>query len=103
VKAANLVLRFACEVAAIVGLVWWGWIWLGVLLGASFVAVWGAWIAPRAKRRLPDPMRLVLELVLFAVAAAAYAAAGNTAIAAVFAVCAVVTAALVRIWPEPIS
>ena len=102
-KAANLGLRFACEVAAVVALVWWGWIWLGILLGAALIAVWGAWIGPKSNRRLPDPFRVVLELVIFGLATAAYVALGQPVLAAVFAVCAVVTAALVRIWPEPIN
>lgn len=102
-KVANLALRFACEVAAAVALVWWGWLWLGILLGASFAAVWGAWIGPKSRRRLPDPHRFALELVLFGIATAAYVAVGAPVVAVVFAVCSVVTAALVRRWPEPIN
>jgi Protein of unknown function (DUF2568) len=103
VKNLNLAVRFACEIAAVVALVWWGWIWLGILLGASAIAVWAAWVAPRAQRRLPDPYRFVLELAIFALATVAFVDVGQTALAIVFAVVATVSAALVRVWPEPVS
>ena len=43
------------------------------------------------------------ELVVFAAATAAFVAVGQTAVAVVFAVLAVMTAALVRVWPEPVA
>jgi hypothetical protein len=91
--------RFACEIAAVVALVWWGWVWLGILLGASTIAVWGAWVAPKAQRRLPDPYRLVLELAIFALATIAFVNVGQTTLAIVFAVAAVATAGLSRRFP----
>ncbi len=39
----------------------------------------GRWIAPKARRRLRDPARLALELVLFALAAGALIGAGLAA------------------------
>ena len=44
-----------------------GWAsWLAAILLALAVAViWGLWIAPKAKSRLTDPGRLILEIVLF--------------------------------------
>jgi hypothetical protein len=44
-------------------------------------AVWGAWIAPRARRPLPDPARLALELVIFAAATASFLAVGQPVVA----------------------
>ena len=101
-KAANLTLRFACEIAAVVGLVWWGWPVVGIVLGIVVILYWGAFVAPKATRRLRDPLRLISELVIFAGATAAYIAAGQTVVGIVFAVAAVVTALLVRRWPEPV-
>jgi hypothetical protein len=101
VKNANLLLRFACEVAAVVGIVWWGWWWAGVVVGALVILLWGAFVAPRAAGRLPDPLRFGCELVIFAGATAAYVAVGRTVVAVVCAALALLTASLVRIWPEP--
>jgi hypothetical protein len=44
---------------------------LAILLPLAGAVVWGMRVAPRARRRLPDPSRLVLEIVLFVGAAAA--------------------------------
>jgi hypothetical protein len=93
--------RFACEIAAVVAVVWWGWPVLGVLAGAVVIALWGTWVAPKSKRRLSDPARIVLELVIFALAAAAFASVGQTLLAVVFAVAAVATAGLSRRFPAP--
>jgi hypothetical protein len=98
----NLTLRFACEIAAIVAVVWWGWPWLGIVLGLLVIAVWGAVVAPKASRRLPDPWRLAVELVIFAGATAAFAAVGQVVLAVVFAVLAVATALLTRRSTEPV-
>jgi predicted histidine transporter YuiF (NhaC family) len=93
--------RFACEIAAVVAVVWWGWPVLGLLLGIAVVVVWGAWVAPKARRRLPDPMRLLVELGIFALAAVAFAEVGQTAVAIVFAAASVLTAGLSRRIPAP--
>jgi hypothetical protein len=106
VKAANLALRFACELAALVAVGWWGWTVspvLGIVLPLVVATVWGAFIAPKARRRLPDPDRLGIELVIFAAATACLVAVGQAAAAVVFAAAATVTALLVRKWPEPIG
>jgi len=101
VKVAALGLRFVCELAALTAFVWWGWPVVGVLLAVAVAVVWGAFIGPKASRRLPDPWRFGIEIVIFAGATAAFVAVGQPVLAAVFAVSALVTAALVRRWPEP--
>jgi hypothetical protein len=93
--------RFGCEIAAVVAVVWWGWPVLGILLGIAVIAVWGVLVAPKAKRRLPDPPRFVLELVIFGAATAAFLSVGQTLVGIVFAVAAVVSAALSRRYPAP--
>jgi hypothetical protein len=93
--------RFACEVAAVVAFVWWGWPVAGIIVGAVVIAVWGAWCAPKAKRRLPDPVRLLVELTIFALAAVASIEVGQSALAVVFAAAAVLTAGLSRRIPAP--
>jgi hypothetical protein len=64
-----------------------------VLLGVVWVLV----MAPHARRRLPDPARLVVEIVLFVLAAAALGLAGDVVAAAVYGVIAVGAAALSRV------
>jgi hypothetical protein len=106
VRAADLALRFACELAALVAVGWWGWTVspvLGIVLPVVVAAFWGAFIAPRARRRLPDPGRLAVELVIFAAATACFVAVGQPIAGVVFAAAAVVTSLLVRKWPEPIG
>jgi hypothetical protein len=93
--------RFACEIAAVVALVWWGWPVLGILAGVAVIAGWGAWVAPKARRRLPDPMRLLVELGIFALATVAFAEVDQIVLAVVFAVAAVATAGLSRRFPAP--
>ena len=98
---AVAVVRFGCEIAAVVAIVWWGWPVLGLLLGIAVIAVWGAWVAPKAPRRLADPLRMVVELVIFALATVAFVEVGQTVVAVVFASAATVTAGLSRPFPGP--
>jgi hypothetical protein len=93
--------RFGCEIAAVVAVVWWGWPVLGIVAGAVVIAVWGALVAPKARRRLRDPLRLVVELAIFGLATLAFAEVGQTVIAIVFAVAAVVSAGVSRRYPAP--
>lgn len=94
-KALGLTVRFACELAMLVAVGWWGWshsVAEAVLWPLGVIGVWSSWIAPKARHRLRDPARLVLELVLFAAATAAFVAVGQTVVAVIFAVAAVATA-----------
>jgi hypothetical protein len=75
----------------------------GILLPLAVVALWAAFVGPRAPRRAPDPQRFALEVVIFAGATAALVAVGHPVLAAAYAVIAVMTAALVRVWPEPVA
>jgi hypothetical protein len=93
--------RFACEIAAIVAFVWWGWPILGIVAGAVVVVIWGTLVAPKSTRRLADPARAVLELVIFGAATAAFASVGQTLLAIIFAVAAAVSAGLSRRFAAP--
>jgi hypothetical protein len=70
----------------------------GLGLGAPLLAavIWGLWVAPASRRRLPDPARLVVEVVLFAAGVAALTAAGYVVVAVVFGVVVTVNIVLVR-------
>jgi len=69
---------------------------LAIALPAAAIAVWGLFVAPKASRRLDDPTRLVVELVLFGAATAGLAAVGHVVPALVFGVVAIGAALLVR-------
>jgi hypothetical protein len=57
---------------------------------------WGLWVAPASRRRLADPLRLAVEVVLFAAGVAALAAAGYLLAAVIFAVVVATNLILVR-------
>ena len=101
-----LTLRFATELATMAVLAWaaasaglaLGWRIVLAVLGPVLVAVvWGLALAPRAKHRLAEPWRLGAEIVIFVVAAAALALAGDGVAAAIYAVVAIGTAVLLRV------
>jgi hypothetical protein len=77
-------LAFVCEVAMFALLVvtghglvdgWRGWA-LGTFLGLVAVGLWAQWMAPLSARRLEQPTRLAVQIMLF-VTVALYAAAGG--------------------------
>jgi hypothetical protein len=82
--------RFVAELGLLVALGVVGWrvadasatwtrVGAAVLLPVAGAAVWGRWVAPRAARRLPDPSRLGVEVVLFGGAAAGLVSVGASA------------------------
>ena len=95
VKSLNLALRFLLELAALGALGYWGfWVAengaLKVLLAVGLVTVaaviWGMFVSPKARYRLPEWGRLALEVVLFGSAVLALNATGNPTLAAILAV-----------------
>jgi anti-sigma-K factor RskA len=91
VRPANDGLRFLLELSALAAVAYWGWsehgsVWRWVLVVAAPLAiavVWGNTIAPKAKRRVRDPWRLVVELLVFGSAVAALLDADQTVLAIV--------------------
>jgi hypothetical protein len=103
---ANLVLRFLLELVMVVALAWsgaslasgmWPSIAAGVLAPVVAVGLWGWLMAPNSAHRLPDPVRLVAELALFAATGLAVAAAGRAALGIVFAAVAAANAVVLRL------
>lgn len=71
--AANEVLAFAVELAALVFLCWWGFstgdgpavhLLLGIGMPAVAIVLWGTFAAPRARIRLPLAGVLVVKAVV---------------------------------------
>ena len=82
----NDVLAFALELAALAALLVWGFavgpnlLWriaIGVGAAAVLIAVWGYWLAPRARHPLTRPGVFAAKLMIFLIAAAALWAAGH--------------------------
>jgi len=69
---------------------------VAVLAPVAAAVIWGIGIAPRARRRWPDPWRFCVEVVLFVAAAAALAAEDWLVWAIVFAVATIGIATAVR-------
>ncbi len=92
-RAANLILRFLLELANLAALAFWGAtiadglpsLALAIATPLLAAIVWARFIGPKAPARLDDPVRLVLELAVFAAGAIALVAAGRAELAAGFA------------------
>jgi hypothetical protein len=104
--AVNLGVRFLLELAMLVALGWVGGeigssVVVRVLLAIVFplvaAVVWGVFVAPKAPRRLTDPAKLLVEIVLFSAAAGGLAVVGHPVLAAVLAVVFAVNTAVLRL------
>jgi hypothetical protein len=80
----------------------WSGTALAIVAAGAAVAIWGSWIAPRARRRLPDPARALTELALFAWACAGFVIAGWMPLAIGMAVIAPIAALAIRWVGEPL-
>ena len=94
-RGFHLLLRFVLELCALAALAYAGWqipgsVWLRLLVAVALpliaAVVWGQWVAPKARRPLPDPLRLVPEWLVFGGAAVALAVTGHPLLAVTLAV-----------------
>jgi hypothetical protein len=94
-RAFQLVLRFVLELCALAALAYAGWqttesFWVRLLVATvlplAAAVVWGQWVAPKARRPIPDPLRLVPEWLVFGGATVALALTGHPVLAVAFAV-----------------
>lgn len=90
VGAVNLFVRLFAELAIVVASGFWGWrvtdgsfdsvpdafigIAAGLMAALGWAIVWGAFIAPKAKWRLRDPVRFLVEMGMFVAFAVALSA-----------------------------
>jgi hypothetical protein len=105
----NLAFRFILELVVLVALFIWGWsvsdqLLVQVLAGLAapviVMAIWATFVAPRAPRRLEDPARLILEVVVFGAGALAFVAAGFLPLGIVLAVAAAISLGLMLVWDQ---
>ena len=69
---------------------------LAILGPVLFAVIWGRAIGPRAAHRLSDPLRLLVEIVIFVVSAVALGLVGYLVIGVVLALISIATAAALR-------
>lgn len=104
-----LTIRFVTELALLAGLAVAG-ARLGdgvvfsivdaILLPLAAAAVWSLFIAPRARRRLPEPTRFIVEFLLFAATGVVLALSGPLAVGITIAVAGIGFAALTRVFAK---
>ncbi|MDL4816672.1 YrdB family protein [Actinomadura opuntiae] len=96
-------LAFLLELAALAALAWWGFttggnavvhILLGIGTPVLAMIVWGAFAAPRARFKVALPFVLLVKAVVFGAGALALHGVGHPALAAAFAVVALLNTAL---------
>jgi hypothetical protein len=109
IKGANLFLRFLLELCALGAVGYWGFktggamvAKIGLGIGAPLVVavVWAVFVSPRAPVRLPLPLSLLLQAVIFGLAAAALAATGHRTLALAFVAVVVINAVLMYAWGQ---
>lgn len=97
------VVRFITELAALAGAAVAGAAiaWSAALAAPlAFAGLWGWLVAPKSSRRLADPSRLAVEIVLFLAVGVSLAVAGHPWAGAVLAVVAITVAVLERRRPS---
>jgi Protein of unknown function (DUF2568) len=108
-RSLNLAFRFALELLALLALFLLGMslsgdflvqLILALAMPALVIVVWALYVAPRASRRLPDPTRLVVESVIWLVAALAYLIAVDIVVAVLFAAAVVINLVLMFTWGQ---
>lgn len=107
-RAANLLVKFLLELAALALFAYWGAhtghsVWrvvLAVTAPVLMALVWARFAAPRSQTRLSSPLRIPLELGVFALAALAGYVAGARLMAIGFALVVVVNAAGLSVFHQ---
>lgn len=111
-RIINMTIRFVLELCMLAVLAYGGFQleggWLlrvAVGVGAPLLAatIWGLLIAPKAKRRLADPWRFMVELGLFGLAAVALMGVGRPFLGIILLVVYLINRLLVVLWGEEID
>ena len=107
-RAANLLLKFLLELAAVAAFAYWGAstasgafaVVLAIAAPWAMIVLWGTFAAPNSARRLPAATRVPFELTVFALAALALLGAGSSALALTFALLALGNATLLTLFGQ---
>ena len=108
-RSLNLVFRFILEMVVLVSLLLWGFgasdqllvqLILGLGAPAIVIVLWGTFGSPKAPRRLEDPARLALEVVVFGIGALAFVASGQAILGVLLAAAAAISLTLMFAWGQ---
>ena len=108
-RELNLVFRFILELVVLVALAIWGFgasrepivqVILGLGAPAIAIVVWATFVSPKAPRRLDDPARLVLEIVVFGAGVLALVLAGHLVPGVLLAIAAALSLGLMLFWGQ---
>ncbi len=105
----NLALRFFLELCVFAALAFWGFhvganppakITLALGMFLLVIVVWGVFLSPRARVPLPTAPWVLLQVLIFAAAVAALAAADRPRLALVLACLLLINSALLVLWRQ---
>mgnify|MGYP001820076184 CR=1 FL=1 len=108
-KRLNLGFRFVLEMLVLVALFLFGLglsdepliaVPLALMLPALVMIVWGLFVAPKASRRLEDPVRLVVELLIWFVGVLAFGFAVGWILAILFGMAVFINLGLMFYWGQ---
>lgn len=108
-KHINLAIRFFLELCALASLCYWGFqFWVNVYvkfvfgIGSPllFAIIWGIFIAPKASLKLPEPYKVMLEIVLFGVTSVALYFVDQTTLAIVLGIVFIINRILIIVWKQ---
>jgi hypothetical protein len=108
-RGINLGVRFLLELCALAAFGYWGATvrasivlraLLAIVIPLGVALVWGLFISPKARYSTGRPGQVGLGLIVFLVAALALRERGQVALAASFAVIALVSSALLYVLPQ---
>ncbi|MFN8515540.1 MAG: YrdB family protein [Chloroflexia bacterium] len=108
-KGANLALRFLLELCLLAAVGYWGFhvgggtlvkVVLGISAPVLVAVVWGTFMAPKARVRLPRSAALGAEIAIFGLGVLALVAAGQPSLAWMFAAVAALSRLLIAVWGQ---
>ena len=108
-RKVNLALRFILEMLVLVAMFLFGMslsdslplqLFVGVGLLLLVMGVWGLFVAPKASRRLPDPNRLAVELVIWFAGVLAFGFAVSWILAILFGLAVLISLGLMFHWGQ---
>ncbi|AIE60102.1 YrdB family protein [Bacillus methanolicus] len=109
IKSLNLALRFVLELCALAALTYWGYragtgsitkIGLGAGIPLFTAIIWATFGAPGSSMELPEPLRFVLEFIIFGMAAVSIIASGHTNLARTFILLVIINRVLMFFWKQ---